>query len=201
MHEGLWGQVAGLDGEWTAQRAGCEYLPEEECYVVTLLNTEYRVYPAGKKVIINHSGQKVSSGFIEQLCVLTYLISAKEVPLADKLVKAESLPGGEFFFRGVHSFDTKKLERCFGDSPELLFEAGDKLGAERYDFGDVSIRLDVLPRLPVTIIVWRSDEEFPARATVLFDQTASEQLPFDALLAAVNFTVEALVRAADTIGG
>jgi hypothetical protein len=133
--------------------------------------------------------------FLEQLCILAYLINAQDLPLADKLVGAETLPGGQFFFRGLHSLPTKKLEQAFGNRPEVLHRISSLFDAERCEFGDASIRLYVLPRLPLTIVIWRRCEEFDARASILFDQTAASQLPLDALLAAVNLTVGALVKA------
>jgi hypothetical protein len=75
-----------------------------------------------------------------------------------------------------------------------LHQTSAQLDAERYEFGDASIRLFMLPRLPLTIVIWGRDEEFEARASILFDQTAASQLPLDALLAAVNLTVEALSK-------
>jgi hypothetical protein len=49
--------------------------------------------------------------------------------------------------------------------------------------------------LPITFVIWGSDEEFDARASILFDKTAPSQLPLDALLAAVNLTAKALISA------
>lgn len=132
--------------------------------------------------------------FLEQLCLLAYLINARDLPLADKLVGAETLPGGQFFFRGLHSLPTEKLKNVFGNCPEVLHRVSAQFDAERCEFGDASIRLYVLPRLPLTIVIWRHCEEFDARASILFDQTAASQLPLDALLAAANLTVEALVK-------
>ena len=74
---------------------------------------------------------EVGAGFVEQLCILTYLISVKDLPLTNKLVKAERLPGGEFFFRGPHGLGTEKLAKAFGERPELLYEASEGLGGER----------------------------------------------------------------------
>ena len=58
----------------------------------------------------------------------------------------------------------------------------------------------MLPQLPLTIVIWGRDEEFEARASILFDQTAASQLPLDALLAAVNLTVGALIKNAAQSG-
>ncbi len=134
------------------------------------------------------------ANFLEQLCLLTYLINAKDLPLADKLVSENAMPGGQFFFRGVHGLPTQKLEEVFGDCPQALLDASARFGAERCEFGDASIRLDMLPRVPLTMVVWRRCEEFEARASILFDKSTGEQLPLDALLAAVNLTVKALTE-------
>ncbi len=210
-HEGLWEQLDKLDGPKTAQRAKCQYLSNPKRYVVTLLNAEYVVNLSDRNIFSARSGSPQSAGhrrkaspsgltvepaeFLEQLCILAYLINARDLPLADKLVGAETLPGGQFFFRGLHSLPTEKLKNVFGNCPEVLHRVSAQFDAEQCEFGDASIRLYVLPRLPLTIVIWRHCEEFDARASILFDQTAASQLPLDALLAAVNLTVGALVKA------
>ena len=193
-HEGLWEQLEKLDGTETAQRAKCQYLDSPAQYIVTLLNTEYAVNLSDRNIfsILSDSTQEEAK-FLEQLCILAYLINARDLPPANKLVSGETLPGGQFFFRGQHGLPTKKLEEVFGNNPEVLHQVSAKLDAERCEFGDASIRLFILPRLPLTIVIWRKCEEFDARASILFDQTAASQLPLDALLAAVNRTVGALL--------
>ncbi len=196
-HEGLWEQLDKLDGPKTAQRAKCQYLSNPKRYVVTLLNAEYVVNLSDRNIFSARSGSPQKPAvFLEQLCILAYLINARDMPLTDKLVGAETLPGGQFFFRGLHSLPTQKLEQTFGNRPEVLHHVSTQLDTERCEFGDASIRLYVLPRLPLTIVIWRRCEEFDARASILFDQTAASQLPLDALLAAANLTVGVLVKAA-----
>ncbi len=203
-HEGLWEQLDKLDGTKTAQRAKCQYLAGPERYIVTLLNAEYVVNLSDRNIFSVQSGSPQSARhqtmepaeFLEQLCLLAYLINAQDIPLADKLVGPETLRGGQFFFRGLHSLPTKKLEQTFGNHPETLHHISEQFGAEICEFGDASIRLYALPRVPLTIVIWRRCEEFDARASILFDQTAASQLPLDALLAAANLTVEALAKTA-----
>jgi hypothetical protein len=100
----------------------------------------------------------------------------------------------------MHSLPAQKPEKAFGDCPQTLYQLLVQFNAKRREFGDASIELDVLPRVPLTIVIWKRDEEFAARASILFDQTAAVQLPLDALLAAVNLTVDALVNAAEVSG-
>jgi len=217
-HEGLWEQLNKLDRQETAKRAKCQYLTDPQRYVITLLNTEYVAHLSDKQIFstpleipeakIKQKAKNSLTGstqpsppptpaeFIEQLCLLAYLINAQDIPLANKFVGPENLPSGQFFFRGLHSLPTKRLEETFGKSPERLYEVSERFGAKRCEFGDASIELYVLPRIQLKIIIWRSDEEFGARASILFDQTAASHLPLDALGALVNLTVKALVKAA-----
>jgi hypothetical protein len=198
IHEGLWQQLTELDGCKTAQRAKCQFLNAPERYTVTILNIEYAVNPADKQIFpVGGCSKAEPAGFLEQLCLLAYLINAQDSPLANKLVRAEALPGGQFFFRGLHSLPTKKLEEAFGRCPKRLYEITEQFGAKRCEFGDAAIELYVLPRVPLTIVIWRGDEEFDARASILFDQTAASQLPLDALWAAANLTAEAIIKAVD----
>ncbi len=196
-HEGLWEQLDKLDRQKTAKRAKCQYRSSPERYVIALLNTEYAVNLSDKEIFFEQAGSPPEPAeFLEQLCILTYLINAQDLPLANKLARPETLPGGQFFFRGLHKLPTEKLENAFGEYPERLYEIAKQFDAKRCEFGDASVELYVLPRIPLTIVIWRSDEEFGARASILFDQTAGTHLPLDALGAAVNLTVEALVKAA-----
>jgi hypothetical protein len=194
-NEGLWQQVLALDGQETAHRAGCRYTAEPAGYVVTLLNNEYEVRLSDKRVVSTSQGSKPVE-FLEELCILAYLINARDLPPAGKLVRAEDLPSGQFFFRGLHSLPTEKIEKAFGRRPEALSEIAEQFDAEKCEFGDASIRLNVLPRVPITIIIWQAYEQFGARASILFDQTAAVHMPLDALGAAVNLAVEKMSKAA-----
>jgi hypothetical protein len=196
-HKGLWQQLDKLDREETSNRAKCQYLRDAEHYVVTMLEAEYVVNPQDREIVsVRPDLPPQPAGFLQQLCLLTYLINAQDMPPANKLVRAEALPGGQFFFRGIHNLPTKKLEKAFGKHPEDLHQIAKRFNAKKCEFGDASVQLNILSRIPLTIIIWKGDEEFDARATILFDQTAASHLPLDALWTAVNLAVEALVRAA-----
>jgi len=193
-HEGLWEQLVQHDGSKTAQNAGCQYVSDAERYVIDFLNTGYVVNLRDREIYpVRTESPLAAAGFLEQLCILAYLLNAKDIPLAGKLVRAESFPGGQFFFRGVHGLPTEQLEEAFGRRPERLHEVSQQFDAQPQQYGDASVELRIFPRVPITIVIWAADEEFGARASILFDQTAADQLPLDALLTAVSLAVDALV--------
>lgn len=192
-HQGLWERLLKLDPAETAKRAKCKYLGERHLYLVTLLNNEYVVDLRNKRIYFaKPDSGSASAEFIEQLCILAYLIGAKDLPPKEKLVKAEDLPAGQFFFRGRHNLPVAELEKAFGECPKRLYQAAEQLGQEQCEFGDASIRFYALPRIPLTIIIWGRDDEFGARASILFDQTAADHLMLDALLALARLAVDRL---------
>ena len=200
-HEKLWEKVAALDGAATALRGLCGHDERSGCYTVRFLATDYSVDPAERSITaVEGRSEGQGAGFLEQLCILAYLLGGSDVPLAGRLVKAESLESGQFFFRGHHSMPTEKLRAAFEGEPELLLKAGEDLNASQRDFGDAAIEVLVLPRFPVTFVVWAADEEFAGRASILFDETADRQLALDAIGAAVGLTVKALMAANNRLG-
>jgi hypothetical protein len=195
MHEGLWDKLVELEAEEVALNAQCLYDREAGHYLVTFLDREYAV-ELEERVISSQEedGSKIDAGFLEKLCILAYLINVSNIPLANKQASADRLPGGQFFFRGNHALPTNKIAENFGTNPSLLTEAGLKLGGKRLEFADSSIILNILPKVPIYIVLWGSDDEFNAKASILFDSTAADQIPLDALLTAANLAVNALIK-------
>lgn len=195
MHDQYWEQLVGRDRQETARRAGCLYVPERDSFTISLLSTEYAV-DLGSRTVSDFAEPSGSSpaGFLEQLCVLAYLVGARDQPLAGKLVSAEKLDPGGFFFRGSHRIPVEKLAEAFGRDSRLLYQAGSKLHARSLPFGDAAIEILVLPRIPLTLIIWVADEEFPARASILFDQSVSAHLPLDVVYAAALLTIKAILN-------
>jgi hypothetical protein len=189
-----WQQLRKIDRTETARRARCAYRGDDDSFAISLLNAEYRVDMAACRVWrLAEDTEPEPAGFIEELCLLTYLLKASDTPLADELVRAEKLDPGGFFFRGSHRLPIEKLEDAAGPMPEELENVGEILGAKACTFGDASIEVLVLPRIPVTLIIWAADEEFAARASILFDKSAARQMPLDALYALAKLTIDKIV--------
>ncbi len=198
MHTAHWQQLAKMDRRETARRAGCAYL-EGDSFAISLLNERYRVDMAMSSMWrLAEGAEPASAGFIEQLCLLTYLLHASEVPLVEELVHVEKLDPGGFFFRGSHKLPLEKLEGLLSGAPAELGKVSGILDGRARPFGDASIEVLVLPRIPVTLIIWAADEEFPARSSILFDRSAAKQMPLDALYALAKLTINRVVTLVET---
>ena len=128
-------------------------------------------------------------GFNYWLVSVVYLLSAKALPPKGDWVSATSLPYGEFFFRGPHALATEAVASAFADRPEAFVRAAETLGGKPWPAApgpEQSRRggafvLPALPRVPMLVQLWERDEEFPARASFLFDSTAGDHLMVDAI--------------------
>ena len=199
MHEQFWERLAGFHREETANRAKCKYLAAADSFAISLLNTEYVVDPVRRTIrVAAESREDREAGYSQQLCLLAYLVNARDSPPADRLVSVERLDTGGFFFRGSHRLPVEKLANAFGPDPQLLHKVGRRLDAVPRAFGDASIELSVLPRIPVTLVIWAANDEFPARASMLFDQNATVQLPLDVLFAGAALTINVVLSIVNT---
>ena len=64
----------------------------------------------------------------------------------------------------------------FGKQPYWLIHAAEKPGARRVAYGDVAVAVNAFSRVPITIVLWQGDEEFPPQGDILFDAAISDYL-------------------------
>jgi hypothetical protein len=167
-------------------RACCaQYDRQREIFILPVLNENYIIDPVKQK-IKKDSAHKEDVGFMWALLLLNYLIKSRDLPLAGRLVSEQEFIGGEFFFRGLHSFDHSLLEQRYAGDKKGFLEAGLALGGKKKPMGDAAIELWPLPRVPLIYILWLGDEEFPVKIQVLFDASAEHQLPADMIWNMVN---------------
>lgn len=62
----------------------------------------------------------------------------------------------------------------------------DLQGGKYVPGADLSFQVMALPRIPVQVLLWLADEDFPARITFLFDATIEEHLPLDVIFGLVS---------------
>jgi hypothetical protein len=155
---------------------------ESSVYLLRSFGMDIQINPEEKTIkSLASSGQNIIEkyGYFFKHSCLWYLACAQDVPLAGNLVKPVNIKGGEMFFRGTHLLPLDSLYRRYGTGKEDFLNKGEELCAESLDFGDASLRLLPMPRVPVTLILWLADEEFPPRADLLLDASCESQLPID----------------------
>ena len=120
-------------------------------------------------------------GYFSRLSIPFYLTSAMNIPLTGRLVQPVNVKGGNIFFRGTHVLPLDKLALKYGNDKAGFVKRGTDLGGMQMNYGDASVKLFPFPRLPVVIILWEEDDEFPPRTDILFDSTCEFHLALDIL--------------------
>jgi hypothetical protein len=190
----LWETLSGLSPERVSERSLCAYNSNRSCYDIEVLNEMFHVFP-GRQTIEKAADRTAALAIELRLMILQYLIDAKSTPLTGKWVTEKEVKNGEMFFRGVHSLETvkKPLEERFGNRPEAFRSVGESLGGRPVSLGDVGMRFQALPRVPVAFVLWVADHEFPAALNILFDSTVERHLALDTLWGMVRVVTRRLM--------
>lgn len=130
----------------------------------------------------------------ERILVLHYLAQAKGTAATGKLITYRDLPGGVVYFPTFSKRTTDQLTRRFGTEPDLLVEAGKTAGGTVIELGDAGVVINGFNRTPITIILWKSDEELPAQLNMLFDANITDYLESEDVTVLCEILTWKLVR-------
>lgn len=155
---------------------------------------EYLLVDMGTRKVYRQShGQwePTDNELLELLC-LVYLLHSEAEPLSQQLVSARELRTAHFF-TGPHELKVKPVLRRYGTDTEGFIRASEKIGGEPLDMADAAFRFMAFPMVPVYYLLWRGDEEFEARLSILFDRSIERRLAPDAIWGLVNLISDMLV--------
>ena len=131
-----------------------------------------------------------------EIIFLHYLTSEGTKQPDGKLISYREVPGALFYEPKFIQRAVNPIVKCFGKTPEKLIETGGFYGGVKSDAGGESayaVKINLLPYLPVTYIIWAGDDEFEPTGTILFDKTASGWLHAEDLVVAASFGAYELV--------
>lgn len=170
-----------------AANSGCDFDEEKNIIYVDYLTESYQVtYPTGEVSIVNKEGEV---DLKLKVLLLHYLFGASGMPLTGNKISFKEVPGGENYIGPFNNRSLFPFIRMFGENADALKRVAEKLGGTPEKMGDLSFTIPVLPKIPVTFVLWLGDDEFPANGTVLFDSSATSYLPTEDFAVIAQFTV------------
>jgi hypothetical protein len=185
--------LAGQDPQAVCARTGCAYEPQEGCYTVTVWGETYWITPGEYRVIREGPEAARDHGFLS-LFTIHYLLEAKTPLLNQTWISEKEIPGGATFFRGPHALPTDLITKRFGNYLEAFGRRCAGLHGTPLEMADAAYRFEIVPRVPVAVLYWRGDEEFPAEAKLLFDKSIGTYLAADVVFALAVGVCERLGR-------
>lgn len=189
--ENAWRNLSILNPSDVCKRTGAFY-DRNGNYILKSFGMDFSIAPQKHEIKSKQpEGESLLKkySYFFNLSVLCYLINARDISLSGKLVKPINLKGGEIFFRGTHILPLDKIVEKYGHDREGFIDKGRGLNGRILGYGDTSVELLPLPRIPVTLILWLSDDEFPARTDLIFDSTCDQHLPLDIIWSVAMLSV------------
>ncbi|PWH16158.1 MAG: hypothetical protein DDG59_09765 [Anaerolineae bacterium] len=138
---------------------------------------------------------KKELGIAHQALILYYFITARPHPLTEKWISFAELPDGRFYTQAFQGYTGGVIRRHFENQLDKLEEAVKKLNGVAYSFADRAYLFWVLPRVPLLLVYWQGDEDFPPNYQILFDACVASYLPTDACAIAGSMLTKRLIAA------
>jgi hypothetical protein len=169
-------RLAKMDPEQLCRRSGArlELADGKAQIILKLLNQPYRI--SLPDIAISAAGSPEPVPTRIKLLLLHYLTRAGGGASTGKVITYKELPEGANYFPVFSQRAIKPLLDNFAREPEKLLDAAAKLGGSKADYGDVAVTISAFPRVPLTIVLWRGDDELAPEGSILFDSSISDYL-------------------------
>jgi hypothetical protein len=187
-------RVAGMSG------ADFELDPEDRpVLTLNFLNKKVIVTWPECGFSIKGSGEEVT--IQEQILLLHYLNGARGSRVLGEWIAYQEVPDGKFYLDAFLRRAKNPMVQAFGNQPELLVKlAMSVYGAKPLDQGDFSVVVQALPMVPVALILWKGDEEFPPEGNILFDRSVSDILSAEDIAWLAGMIIYPLIGMAGNAG-
>ena len=185
-------KIDDIEQQCRKSGAQCKVIDSQTVITIQYLNQSYQITLPDIKLSLADSEEEIP--IRDKLLILHYFISAKGIPAANKLITFRELPEGTVYSPTFSKRTIKPLVDHFGKEPNLLIDAAEKLGGYRVDYGDTAVTINAFSRVPITIILWRGDEELAPQGSVVFDATISDYLPTEDITVLCETITWRLVR-------
>jgi Domain of unknown function (DUF3786) len=190
--DNAWQELAGKDPDDVCRRAVVNYNRDGGYYTLRSFGADFHIFPKERSI---SAGSPQAAALLNNTehffgpSLVCYLVRAKDIPPSGRLINPIHIKGGRIFSRGTHVLPLDVLALRYDNDIEGFLARGIQFGGEPLKLGDISIRLMPFPRVPVVITLWRSDDEFPARADILLDSTCNIQIPTDVIWSAASMSL------------
>lgn len=185
------------DARVQAGRAGVPWHPAEGegpgagRSEVRFLGTAYQIL--SPEAAVRYADQEKEPALWEKILLLHYHNTSDGSSPAGEHITIKEIPDGRLYLPTYEKRCSAPLLGRFGRAPEEIGEPGRALGGKEEAMGDFAVTIPVLPRLPITLVFWKPDEEFEARVGILYDRTAVRYLPTEDLVLATQMMAFRLI--------
>ena len=170
-------QLAEIDDiEQQCRKSGTQYqlIDSQKAIVIKYLNRSCLITLPDVKVASLSGEEEIP--IRDRILILHYLITAKGTPPSDKMITYKELPEGVNYFPTFYKRAIKPLVTNFGNEPQKLLNCAIMLGGYEANYGDVAVTIDAFSRVPITLVLWKGDDELTPEGNIIFNSNISDYL-------------------------
>lgn len=135
---------------------------------------------------------------MDEMNIYTMLWYSKEgASLTGQWLPFEELKDARPFGPAFRKGNLAPFAATFDGQPEKPAQALVSMGGKKLPHGEVGYEIPVFPCIPMQVLFWDGDEEFPAQANLLFDKSATDFIHVESI---VSIASEALKHLAERAG-
>lgn len=190
--QALRARLSNADPAWVASASKAQHLAAGELWLRFWDRPIRIVYP-GWVAYLAGSDQPLPA--FDQALLLYYLSMADGEPLSQQWIAFSDLPDGRFYNQAFQSYTGQELGRAFQGDRAAFEAAAQALGGLQAALGDAAYVFQALPCVPLLVVLWQGDEDFPSTYQVLFDAAASHYLPTDGYAILGSMLTRKLIKA------
>ena len=171
-------ELAVSNPEHVCRRAKCQYNKESSSYTLRVWGEDYLVKPSSLKITrLGLRSAEIDDLF--GLFIVYYLLKCKDLEIEHNWISEKDMPGGVTFFRGPHAIPTELITNKYSGLIKEFNQRCRLLNGQTLDMADSACSFSITPRIPIAVLLWDGDDDFPAEAKILFDRTITEHLTLD----------------------
>ncbi len=190
-----WDDVSSRPPRILAENSGAALLDDGTTLRLRMLDRDYDI-ALSRRSIAHSDREREEVPTHLQVLILHYLAGSGNVQVSNRLATFRDFDGGAVYYPAFKARAIDPLARSFGSTPAILGHIGRSLKAETVDAGDMGVRLHFFPKVPVTVVLWRGDDEVEASANMLFDAHAGRILPTEDISVLGGVLTRHLIRIA-----
>lgn len=190
--EKAWDILSNIKPEEVCKNALVSYDESRGIYTVKSFGTDFHVLPVQRRVSATSPlGLRLLGikEFFFELSILWYLVSAKNISVSGKWIKPVDAKGGQIFFMGTHRLPLDELAEKYGHDIKGFMTKVVEYGGNKCSYADACAILYPFPRIPVKLLLWLEDDEFPPRIDLLIDSSCDVHLPTDVIWSIANTVI------------
>ncbi len=175
-------ELSGANPELLCRNGRCRYDSDTQRYALNVWGEQYLIN-LNRERIDHSTAQNPAPHEYLDLFAIYYLLRGKDIAVLGEWVSEKDLPGGPTFFRGPHLIPTDLISKQFDNDLTGFKTRCGQLGGSPLSMADAAYHFSITADIPVAVLYWLGDEDFPAEAKILYDQSIAGQLSLDIIWA------------------